>query len=136
VTVCQFPAISHTVNVVREQGSIRDFILELVREGGGNERLHQIQVQRQAAEEKEEMRQAGVKKNFENAFGVSLDQPQFEGAQEVPTTHECINVTFHLHKSSYFVGQKVFLSGSTCPLGQWDTQRMVPLETSETTFPI
>jgi len=136
VTVCQFPSISHTVNVCEQGSAIRDFMLQLVRQGGGNERLHQIQVQRQAAEEKEEMRQAGVKKNFEKAFGLSLEQPEFEGAQEVPITQEYINVTFQLHKSSYFVGQKVFLSGSACPLGQWDTQHMVPLETSASTFPI
>ena len=52
------------------------------------------------------------------------------------SAQECVNVTFLLHKSSHFVGQQVFLSGSCVSLGEWDASVMVPLVTTEATFPL
>lgn len=48
---------------------------------------------------------------------------------------ELVDITFSLRKSSHFLGQRVFITGSCEALGHWNRSKMVELSTSEETFP-
>ena len=143
VTVHQYPAVSHSLNLGEQGPAIREFMLRLARQGCSRERAQEIDEKRRVASETLQQRAAEARDGFEQAFGVPFRGPNeaaegeeaFAGMQEVPVVTELVNITFNLKKSSHFLGQKVFVSGSCETLGTWDRSKMVQLSTSEETFP-